>query len=467
MKLHYSQSMSFHGKRAIEFLNFEPYDPKSDKNEPTMFWLYTPEDYKSLYLHEGKSYVFWHGIDVLYLRQHVKNFLPIIRKANPVCACHNELQQNFLAEMGIYAHVRPVFWNDLKKYALSKKPLTKQVFITSHPGREAEYGESMINAVAAALRDWTFHIFGTEKTLPVYDNVIYHGNLPEEKMDEITKNHAATIRWKHINGQHWDGVSQTVIKALLRGQIAITGIKYPFAHHATGINDIVSYLKNHENLINDLPKIRLNEFDWLESSNFDYKRYWEKRYRSGGNSGSGSYGALADFKADVVNEFIKTNSIESTIDFGCGDGNQISLIDCRNYVGLDVSETAVKICKEKFNNDPNKRFFLCNASDYEDLDIGEADLVLCLDVLYHIIDENDFVKTLDAIFRLSKKYVILYAILHEPSIRLSQHLKYRDINNYLNRYPQFELFEIIDQKYPDLSLASFIVFKKKHVDNVV
>ena len=264
MKLHFPQSMRFHGQRAIQYLDFEPYDVKKDRSLPAMFWLYSPDDYKMLFNHQGKSYVYWHGIDVLYLQKHIGNFLPLLRKAKPECACHNEVQQNILAEMGIFSHVRPVFWNDLRKYTHSNQPLTKQVYMTSHPEREAEYGEPMINAVAYALPDWKFHIFGTEKALPVCENVFYHGFVPEEEMDEITKDHAATIRWKHIRGIHWDGVSQTVIKALLRGQMAITGIKYNFAHHAGGIGDIISYLKDFDTLKDSLPKIELNNFDWLE-----------------------------------------------------------------------------------------------------------------------------------------------------------------------------------------------------------
>ena len=32
--------------------------------------------------------------------------------------------------------------------------------------------------------------------------------------------------------------------------------------------------------------------------------YWEERYRRGGNSGAGSYGKLAEFKAEVINDFV-------------------------------------------------------------------------------------------------------------------------------------------------------------------
>lgn len=52
--------------------------------------------------------------------------------------------------------------------------------------------------------------------------------------------------------------------------------------------------------------------------------YWRKRYEKGGNSGLGSYDHYAVFKADVLNAFFKENHIQSVVEFGCGDGNQLS-----------------------------------------------------------------------------------------------------------------------------------------------
>jgi len=195
--------------------------------------------------------------------------------------------------------------------------------------------------------------------------------------------------------------------------------------------------------------------------NFDYKLFWNDRYKDGGDSGLGSYGVLADFKAEVINEFIKNNFIESTIEFGCGDGNQVSLIDYSFYTGLDVSEAAIALCIKKFEHDANKNFFVFNPADYKRLEPCESDLVVCLDVLYHILDENDFVNTLDAIFKSSKKFIILYTMLNEPSNQVAGHIKYRDIRTYTDKYTHFEVFNIIDQKHPDLSSAAFIIFKKK------
>ena len=79
--------------------------------------------------------------------------------------------------------------------------------------------------------------------------------------------------------------------------------------------------------------------------------YWENRYKSGGNSGAGSYGQLCEFKADVINTFVAKNNIMTVMEFGCGDGNQLSYSNYPEYVGYDVSETAIDICKKKFVKD--------------------------------------------------------------------------------------------------------------------
>ena len=43
--------------------------------------------------------------------------------------------------------------------------------------------------------------------------------------------------------------------------------------------------------------------------------YWDARYRAGGNSGAGSYGRLAAFKAEVLNEFVRRRGIRSIVEF--------------------------------------------------------------------------------------------------------------------------------------------------------
>src|SRR3954467_11496426 len=86
--------------------------------------------------------------------------------------------------------------------------------------------------------------------------------------------------------------------------------------------------------------------------------YWEKRYAGGGDSGAGSYGRFADFKAEVLNEFVEAHAIRNVIELGCGDGNQLVLARYPEYLGLDVSPAAVARCRERFASDAGKSFRL-------------------------------------------------------------------------------------------------------------
>ena len=53
--------------------------------------------------------------------------------------------------------------------------------------------------------------------------------------------------------------------------------------------------------------------------------YWDQRYLSGGTSGAGSYGKFAEFKAEILNDFVRENGVMSIVEYGCGDGNQLKM----------------------------------------------------------------------------------------------------------------------------------------------
>ena len=53
--------------------------------------------------------------------------------------------------------------------------------------------------------------------------------------------------------------------------------------------------------------------------------YWDRRYRTGGDSGAGSYNRLAQFKANFLNMFVDQHQIASVVEYGSGDGAQPSM----------------------------------------------------------------------------------------------------------------------------------------------
>ncbi len=199
------------------------------------------------------------------------------------------------------------------------------------------------------------------------------------------------------------------------------------------------------------------------STDFNSADYWEKRYKSGGTSGDGSYGKLASFKADFINDFIKKHHIHSAIEFGCGDGNQLSMIDYREYLGLDVSSSIITSCKERFKQDASKTFRIYDDETFAGKIIKQADLTLSLDVIYHIIEEGVYRKYLADLFNASHKYVIIYSTNFDKAE--TTHVLHREFLSYVQKnIPSFQLTDQTLNKFPGLgeqeSMAHFYIFKK-------
>lgn len=194
------------------------------------------------------------------------------------------------------------------------------------------------------------------------------------------------------------------------------------------------------------------------------QKYWEQRYLNNNNSGPGSYGRLADFKAEVLNSFVKDYNISTIIEYGCGDGNQLSLAKYPNYVGFDVSEKAIELCYEKFKNDQSKLFYSAFNSDYNTL---KADLVLSLDVIFHLIEDSVFHDYMTRLFSSSNKYVIVYSSNYNKI--LVAHVKCRKFTDWIekNLSKEWGLTKYIENKYPfdemdpnNTSMADFYIYKK-------
>lgn len=181
------------------------------------------------------------------------------------------------------------------------------------------------------------------------------------------------------------------------------------------------------------------------------QKYWEARYASGKTSGIGSYGRLAEFKAEVINSFVRENNVQSVIEFGCGDGNQLSLTAYPTYVGLDVSESAIKLCNERFKDEETKRFSLYEPDRFLDRDPElQADLALSLDVLFHLVEEKIFELHMRHLFSAAERFVIIYSSdtdVNDPSqVRYVYHRKFSKwVKVHL---PEWSLLRRIPNKYP-------------------
>lgn len=196
---------------------------------------------------------------------------------------------------------------------------------------------------------------------------------------------------------------------------------------------------------------------------FSSSEYWESRYASGGGSGVGSYDKFAEFKAGFINKFVLDKNVKSVIEFGCGDGNQLSLADYPAYIGFDISLTAIELCRSKFPDSAVSLF-----KPLSEFDLEKADLSLSLDVIFHLVEDDIFESYMRALFGAANRYVIIYASdSDDNALREGAHVMHRKFTRWVEKNIfDFKLIECVLNKYPyygdckNGSFSDFYVYEK-------
>lgn len=198
------------------------------------------------------------------------------------------------------------------------------------------------------------------------------------------------------------------------------------------------------------------------------REYWETRYSQDGDSGSGSRGRLARFKAEFLNSFVLEHDVGSVIEFGCGDGRQLQLAEYPRYIGLDVSRVAVALCSERFGSDETKSFFLYDPSCFIDHHrIFQADMATSLDVIYHLVEDAVFDSYMTHLFDSAERYVIIYSSDFDTA-EPAAHVLHREFTSWVaERRPDWHSAERVANRYPfdpldpdNTSFCDFFVFQR-------
>lgn len=173
---------------------------------------------------------------------------------------------------------------------------------------------------------------------------------------------------------------------------------------------------------------------WLPLVQFDgSENYWRRRYELGGDSGRGSEGRAANYKAAVLNSFVEEHQAVSVIEHGCGDGRQLTLARYPSYLGLDVSLHAIDRCRRTFASRPEMRFELASAYAGE---VG--DLAVSLDVIYHLVEDEVYFRYLDRLFQSALCYAVIYSTVANVPKRTLTHVRHRSVDqDVTERFPAF------------------------------
>jgi SAM-dependent methyltransferase len=115
---------------------------------------------------------------------------------------------------------------------------------------------------------------------------------------------------------------------------------------------------------------------------------------------------------------IDLNEVQSVLDLGCGDGFVASMIEVEQYVGFDLSESALKIARERM---PNHRFLSVTPR------LMKFDLMVSMDVMHHLVTEEVYRSYLKVLFSDLSDLVLVYGTNHRLSGR--PHVLHREWMN--------------------------------------
>lgn len=188
--------------------------------------------------------------------------------------------------------------------------------------------------------------------------------------------------------------------------------------------------------------------------------YWDERYRGGTNSGEGSRGPYRKWKWKMINQYVDVRK-KNVLDVGCGD---LAFLEGRtfgSYRGFDISPFIISRNRAKR---PDLEFA---ARDVTITHKGQPsyDVVLCMDLLFHIMDENGFVRLLENLNRWAGEWLFVINWSINPlgsNVTDGQYQYYRNLIYYLDKLPDLRLLH--EQKKRGDPFNSFYVFQREVLD---
>jgi len=192
--------------------------------------------------------------------------------------------------------------------------------------------------------------------------------------------------------------------------------------------------------------------------------FWDRHYRIGGSSGPGSIGELRTYKAMFVNEFVVRYDIQRIVEFGCGNGDQLQEARYPEYVGLDVSEAIVKQVSSRYEDDKSKSFFVYRPNGFLDnLGLFRAQLTLSMDVIFHLVEEDNYRKYLGHLFSASTRWVIIYSSNINQSSTDVPYTRHRRFTDDVEQVGGWHLVLVEDNPLSHLTRSQFFVFERDNI----
>ncbi|MHA1167619.1 MAG: methyltransferase domain-containing protein [Candidatus Hodarchaeales archaeon] len=186
------------------------------------------------------------------------------------------------------------------------------------------------------------------------------------------------------------------------------------------------------------------------------KGYWDKRYKKGRKSRKGKKGL--SWVWDLIESYAQKQIRESCIDVGCGDQTFWKLHyltrTCKDYVGIDYS---LDIINKNIKKYKNRKFIHSNSSVF--IPNIKSDVVLCIDLLFHIMNDEDYVKTLENLCKYSNLYIFLSNWYRKPEKYDESYQIYRNFDDYQHIFKENGFILVDDPNIPVNDTGKLYVYK--------
>lgn len=249
-------------------------DAYIDQEQPTVFFgLYGLPDFYTLWRHKGRKAILWAGSDIQhFLKGYWLDDMGVMKLRafdlapwiDTYCENYveNEVEQTALASVGIRSKVIQSFLGDINlpiSYQQSSKP---KVYTSVSGNNFKLYGWDKLPELSDKYPYIEFHCYGnTENWGSMRDNLIFHGRVPKEQMNEEIKDMQGALRLTEF-----DGFSEILAKSVLMGQWPVSVISYP---HILSLDELGTLKdKTEPNLAGrDYYLEKLNKYPWNQKQN--------------------------------------------------------------------------------------------------------------------------------------------------------------------------------------------------------
>lgn len=179
----------------------------------------------------------------------------------------------------------------------------------------------------------------------------------------------------------------------------------------------------------------------LLGNSLNNRIFWSFRYQMFAELGSGvgSRGDNLLYKRSLLQTLGIENG-QSILDVGCGDLEVIKTLNLPNYTGVDISPQAIELARRKR---PDLNFVSLNHDEH----LPAADLVICLEVLIHQQNFNDYQKLIDFLIQKTTSKLIVSGYTTKPPHHDTNHMInfYESLLYSLSKVQKFSHLEIVGQ----------------------